>query len=255
MAQTVRWIGSTNKTIGRAGHRPEAVVIHIMDDDIGSVDAWFNTPKGRTNPMPVSAHYGVARSGAVHQYVNENDTAWHAGRVKGSHWPGLAWGPNPNLYTIGVEHEGAPAMVWTDSMRVASATLLAGIAQRWSIPLDRTHVIGHYEIYSPKSYCPGPHADIAELIDMARHVVLSGTAQNFVSASGEVQARTALNVRTGAASSLALVARTVPAGESLPYVGWTSNGETVHGNAHWYRDAQGNYFWAGGTTVAVPAVS
>jgi N-acetylmuramoyl-L-alanine amidase len=255
MAQIVRWIGSTNRATGRQGYRPRAVVIHIMDDDIGAVDAWFNTPKGPKNPMPVSAHYGIARSGAVHQYVNESDTAWHAGRVKGSHWPGLSWGPNPNLYTIGVEHEGTPEMVWTDAMRAASATLLAGVSQRWSIPLDRLHVIGHYEIYSPKSYCPGPHAHIDELIDMAQQVVLSAVDQNFVSAHGTVDARTRLNVRTGAPSSLALLARTVAAGESLPYVGWTSNGESVHGNAHWYRDADGNYFWAGGTTVPVPGVS
>jgi N-acetylmuramoyl-L-alanine amidase len=252
MPQAVRWVGSCNKALGRQGHRPEAVVIHIMDDDIASVDAWFNTPKGPKNPLPVSAHYGVARSGAVHQYVNENDTAWHAGRVKGSHWPGLASGPNPNQYTIGIEHEGRPAMVWTDAMRAASATLLAGVSQRWSIPLDRAHVIGHYEIYSGKSYCPGPHADIADLIDMAHHVVLSAVDANFVSAPGTVDARSKLNVRSGAPSALAEIVRTVSAGSPLPYVGWTSNGESVHGNAHWYRDASGDYFWAGGTTVPIP---
>jgi N-acetyl-anhydromuramyl-L-alanine amidase AmpD len=87
MTQNVTWIGSTNKTAGRAGYRPEAVVIHIMDDDIATVDDWFNTPKGPTNDMPVSAHYGISRTGAVHQYVREMDTAWHAGRVHQSVWP------------------------------------------------------------------------------------------------------------------------------------------------------------------------
>ena len=81
MSLPIRWVGSTNKTKGRGGVKPQAIVIHIMDDDIGSVDRWFNTPKGPNNSMPVSAHYGVSRRGDIHQYVDEPDTAFHAGVV------------------------------------------------------------------------------------------------------------------------------------------------------------------------------
>ena len=31
-------------------------------------------------------------------------------------------------------------------------------------------------------------------------------------------------------------------------------GEQVDGNANWYRDVQGNYFWAGATDTPEPAV-
>jgi len=253
MAQPVEWVGSTNKTLGRSGYRPEAVVIHIMDDHhIANVDAWFNTPKGPKNSMPVSAHYGISRAGAVHQYVREMDTAWHAGRVKDPTWTLIKPGVSPNFYTIGVEHEGTPDQVWPDSLYESSAMLLADISQRWSIPLDRDHVIGHYQIYAPKPYCPGPHCDLEYLITLAQNVVLSGAEANHVEHAGATRAASNLNVRLGAPTSMAARVATVPRGTQLPYVGWTSNGQSVHGNAHWYRDAQGNYFWAGGTTDPIP---
>ena len=43
-----------------------------------------------------------------------------------------------------------------------------------------------------------------------------------------------------------------PPGTVLDYDGWTSNGEAVDGNAYWYKDLDGNYFWAGGTVVPTP---
>jgi N-acetylmuramoyl-L-alanine amidase len=255
MSLPVRWVGSTNKTKGRGGLKPQAVVIHIMDDDIGSVDRWFNTPKGPNNSMPVSAHYGVSRRGDIHQYVDEMDTAWHAGRVKDSVWPLLQAQPgvNPNRFTVGIEHEGTPDMPWPDEMYAASAMLVADISQRWSIPLDRLHVVGHGEIYSKKPYCPGPHCELDYLIDLAHNVVLSGANANNIDRHGTVMTTRDLNIRLGAPSSLAARVRLVGRGTTLHYTGWTSNGESVHGNAHWYRDRDGDYFWAGGTSAPFPS--
>jgi N-acetylmuramoyl-L-alanine amidase len=256
MVMATQWIGSCNYTPGRSGYRPEAFVIHIMDDEsIANVDAWFNTPKSARNTMPVSAHYGVGRDGSVHQYVHEMDTAWHAGRVNAPSWPLIRSGVNPNRYTIGIEHQGKPADPWTDAMYEATAGLMAAAAQRWSIPLDRDHVVGHCEIYSLKPYCPGPHLDFDQLILLAQSVVLSGADNNWVASPGSVATRTRLNIRLGAPSATAAIVRTAAAGEILPYAGWTSNGESVHGNAHWYADAAGNYFWAGGTEQPIPGVA
>jgi N-acetylmuramoyl-L-alanine amidase len=153
--------------------------------------------------MPVSAHYGVSRHGAIHQYVDEMDTAWHAGRVHDPVWPLLKTRVNPNAYTIGIEHEGTPDMTWPDAMYESSATLVAGISQRWSIALDRLHVIKHSEIYSKKWYCPGPHCDLDYLIDLAYHVVLSGASTNTVDRAGTVTTSRDLNIRLGAPTSLA----------------------------------------------------
>ena len=46
-----------------------------------------------------------------------------------------------------------------------------------------------------------------------------------------------------------------PQNALLEYVGWTSNGMSVNGNPHWYRDEAGNYFWAGATTRPIPGIS
>jgi hypothetical protein len=250
MTPTVEWIGSTNKSIGRQGYKPEAIVIHIMEGTLAATDSWFNTPKPKS-PMPVSAHYGVGRLGQIHQYVAESDTAWHAGRRVRPTWAGVKPNCNLNLYTIGIEHEAATADTeWTDAMYESSAWLIAGVANRWSISLDRAHVVGHHEIYAPKT-CPGNKVDLEQLIDMALSVTLSGEVTNFVPTTGTVTARTRLNLRS-APTTQAQVARTVEQGGALDFVGWTSTGETIHGNPHWYRDASDEYFWAGATSEPSP---
>ena len=148
---------SPNFWAGRKGYRPEAVVIHIMDGTLIGTDSWFANTTSQ-----VSAHYGIGKSGEVHQYVNEQDSAWHAGRVDAPVWKLIKPNINPNLYTIGIEHEGKPEDVWTDAMKQASATLIREICERWQIPIDRNHVIGHFEIFSKKPNCPATNKSILD---------------------------------------------------------------------------------------------
>jgi N-acetylmuramoyl-L-alanine amidase len=49
----------------------------------------------------------------------------------------------------------------------ASSRVIRAISLRWSIPLDRQHVIGHNEIYSLKK-CPGNVVNIHKLIPLAK---------------------------------------------------------------------------------------
>ena len=154
---------SPNFWVGRKGYRPEGVVIHIMDGTLIGTDSWFANPSSQ-----VSAHYGIGKNGEVHQYVQENDSAWHAGRVDAPLWKLIKPNVNPNLYTIGIEHEGRPNDVWTDSMKQSSATLIREICQRWQIPVDRNHIVGHFEIFSKKPNCPASNKQILdELVDLA----------------------------------------------------------------------------------------
>lgn len=156
---------SPNFWSGRKGYRPEAVVIHIMDGTLVGTDSWFANTTSQ-----VSAHYGIGKNGEVHQYVQESDAAWHAGRVDAPVWKLIKSNINPNLYTIGIEHEGKPDDVWTDAMKQSSATLIREICQRWQIPIDRDHVIGHFEIFSKKPNCPATNKQILdELVALARH--------------------------------------------------------------------------------------
>ena len=84
-------------------------------------------------------------------------------------WTSLKPQVNPNLYTIGIEHEGKGASEWSDAMYRSSARLIADVCTRWSIPIDRQHVVGHREIYGRKT-CPNGVVDLDRLIEMAREV-------------------------------------------------------------------------------------
>jgi N-acetyl-anhydromuramyl-L-alanine amidase AmpD len=85
-----------------------------------------------------SAHFVVSRRGQIVQLVPVTDVAWHSGN---SWW---------NLHSIGIEHEGwAGRRAYTESEYRASAKLVAYLAHRWGIPLDRDHIIGHAEVPNP----------------------------------------------------------------------------------------------------------
>ncbi|NJL16247.1 MAG: N-acetylmuramoyl-L-alanine amidase [Nitrospira sp.] len=126
----IQWIGSPNKDKGREGFRPEAIVIHIMEGTLKGTDAWF-----RNEESGVSAHYGIGKTGEIHQYVGESDTAWHAGRMVAPTWQLLKPDINPNWYTIGIEHEGRADTPWPDAMYETSARLIDEICRRGQSPV------------------------------------------------------------------------------------------------------------------------
>lgn len=249
MTLPITWIGTPNRHKGREGFRPEAVVVHIMEGTLAATDSWFGTTESR-----VSAHYGVARDGRIHQYVGESDTAFHAGRVWKPKWRSIKPGVNPNLYTIGIEHEGSGESEWPDAMYESSAKLIAEVCTRWSIPIDRAHIVGHREIYGRKT-CPNDVVNMKRLIAMARASAATPMRYNFIPQVGTVRTRTALNVRLGAPTTAVPIARTAPPNEVLDHVGWCSNGMSVNGNPHWYRDGEGNYFWSGATSRPTPGIA
>jgi N-acetylmuramoyl-L-alanine amidase len=148
---------------GRGGQRPRAIVVHTTDGSYEAAVSWFGDPESR-----VSSHYLVGLDGRVAQFVDEGDTARHAGRVRNPS-AALVTDDDPNPYTIGIEFEdgGDPEGVErTEEQCATGARLIGEIARRWRIPLDRDHVIGHREIFDAKS-CPG-NLDLERLVDEAR---------------------------------------------------------------------------------------
>jgi N-acetyl-anhydromuramyl-L-alanine amidase AmpD len=158
----ITWKGAAaaNFQTGRSDTVPDVIVIHIMAGTEKGTDTWFHNPAAQ-----VSAHYGIARTGEIHQYVDESDTAYHAGLHGADFLKATAQvvkdrpGVNPNLYSIGIEHEGQPGDPWPDAMLEASRALVKKCAATWSIPLDRYHIVGHHEIYAGHT-CPGPAVDL-----------------------------------------------------------------------------------------------
>jgi len=146
----------------------DMIVVHTMEGSYSGAISWFqNSASG------ASAHYMVRSSdGQITQMVDEEDVAWHAGD----------W--DTNARSIGIEHEGYvsnPSEWYTTAMYEASAALARDIADRNGVPLDRSHIIGHYEV--PGCSNPGGggvscHTDPGSGWDWDRYLDLikSGTA-------------------------------------------------------------------------------
>jgi N-acetyl-anhydromuramyl-L-alanine amidase AmpD len=129
-----RWVpaSSSNYSTGRNGPI-QYIVIHTMQGSYAGSISWFQNPAARA-----SAHYNIRSSdGEITQMVRESDTAWHAGN---SYY---------NNRSIGIEHEGYvsdPGRWYTTAMYVASARLTRALCDKYRIPIDREHIIGHYQV-------------------------------------------------------------------------------------------------------------
>lgn len=107
----------------------DKVVIHVAQGSYAGTISWFQNPASQ-----VSAHYVVRSSdGQITQTVRDKDTGWHA--------------KTANASSLGIEHEGFidDASWFTDSMYRSSAALTAYLCNRYGIPKDRSHIIGHSE--------------------------------------------------------------------------------------------------------------
>jgi len=272
------WIGcpDSNFLKGRPfGLRPEAVVVHIIDGSFAAGESVFRDPTSHK-----SAHYAVSHAGEIHQFVDEKDTAFHAGIVVNPTWPLLKPRVNPNFYTIGIEHEGRPDDVWPEAQLSASANLIAEIVARWGIPLDDSHVIRHHQIRASKT-CPGNWLQIGELLQrvptriasnaaaaantrvplpadagMQVHPAASITPPALADhAASKIAVRTinSVNLRLATPSTAAPIVGVIAA-QTVLAVSRFEIGEQVNGNAYWYADLEGNFLWAGATDTPDPRV-
>ncbi|MFL5821730.1 MAG: N-acetylmuramoyl-L-alanine amidase [Solirubrobacteraceae bacterium] len=137
------WVPASPSNYARANRpystRITRIVIHV------TVLTYPRTLFAFQNPRSgVSAHY-VVRSldGRITQMVHNRDIAWHAGNRY------------YNATSIGIEHEAFTNNCgwYTDAMYRASARLVASLARRYGIPIDRAHIIGHSEV--PDPFRPG----------------------------------------------------------------------------------------------------
>lgn len=135
-----------------AAYPLDYVIIHVTQETYTKTIGIFQNPR-----KAVSAHYLVrSADGHVAQCVREADVAWHAGN----------W--DYNTRSIGIEHEGwvdEPAY-FTDALYEQSARLTATVCERYGIPKDRAHIIGHYEVPGTDHTDPGPHWDWSRYIRM-----------------------------------------------------------------------------------------
>lgn len=162
----------------RGGQDVRLIVMHIADGYYEGTKSWFLNPASQT-----SSHFVVARDGRVCQCVPLRLAAWCNGTDPSSpaRSPQLSTAPlvrelggNANKYSVSIEFEGfykETGGALTAQQLAAAIGLVRHIAEQVSkfygvtIPFDRQHIVGHYEI-APKTrpHCPGEKFPWSELI-------------------------------------------------------------------------------------------
>ena len=124
------------------------IVIHVTEGSF-----WGSIGTLRNPSTEGSAHFVISREGEIVQLVSTSDIAWHAGNAR------------VNAHSIGIEHEGHSFERGsiTEAEYEASARLVAYLATRFGIPLDRRHIIGHDEV--PDPYQRGLYGGFAHHVD------------------------------------------------------------------------------------------
>lgn len=128
-----------------------AIVIHWIVGNLAAADAVFKKQGGGT-----SAHYAV-EDDIIHQYVDESHTAYAVGVY------------SKNQETISIEHSADQTRPASNRTYETSGRLIAEIAKRHNIPLNRAHILKHSEIKATQ--CPGT-MDVDRLISIARQIFL-----------------------------------------------------------------------------------
>src|SRR3990167_7804699 len=105
----IKWIGAnaSNYGIGRAGNKIDKIVLHWIVGKLSAADVTFQNPD-----RIASAHYGIGNN-TIHQYVKEENTAYHAGNL------------TVNRQSIGIEHEGGPDLSISEDTYKTSIQLVA----------------------------------------------------------------------------------------------------------------------------------
>lgn len=139
----------------KPGVRIDRIVLHVMEGTQSGTIDWFR--KGRdVRAVPTAAHYLISRMGDVCQMVPDHLKCYHANSF--------------NSRSLGIEHEGWTDGLWRvgkkpwailDSifpteMLAASAEIVRILCVKFDIPMNRHHIIGHYEVPGATHTDPGP---------------------------------------------------------------------------------------------------
>lgn len=144
------------------GNTPKAIVLHTPEEPADNNEItpqWFAQPSAGA-----STHYYLDNDGDMFQMVSEDDCPWANGNRGGVNrtWKGVkdAWPPwaeagvSLNCQTISIEIEGYAASIGqtlNDTQFNVLVTWIKDVAERYSIPLDRDHIIGHFEVATDRT--------------------------------------------------------------------------------------------------------
>ncbi len=122
--------------------RPNFVILHqTTNDNAAKALATLTDPARK-----VSAHYLIARDGAVLQLVDESARAWHAGA---SRWGGTS---DLNSASIGIELDNTGAEPFAEPQIAALLILLSDLRERYRIPA--ANILAHGDVAPTRKVDP-----------------------------------------------------------------------------------------------------
>jgi hypothetical protein len=146
-------------------HRPadgdqiQYLVLHGTGGSLTGTEVAFQDPATQA-----SANYLIGRDGSVIQMVPTADIAWHTGNA------------SLDAHSIGIAQEGYTLRYgswYPESEYESSAALVAYLAARFDVPLDRQHLLGDDDVPAPAAGAsagtqrdPGPHWDWSRLLTL-----------------------------------------------------------------------------------------
>lgn len=152
--------------MSRQGWKPDMIVLHVCEGGFAGSVSWLCNPASQT-----SSHYVTGRNGELEQLVDLDKASWCNGT---SVREGATYDyrrstnrlvrerrTNANYYSISIENEGYSYKdgygELTEPQYQTVLKLCRELIAKYNIPVDREHIVGHYEIApKEKPNCPGP---------------------------------------------------------------------------------------------------
>lgn len=137
----------------------DVIVNHITEGYMPGTLTWLEkvdkVPGSNRYVAEVSCHFLVTRNGEVFQFADLQHGTWHALKNAPSARIVKERSVPPNLYSVGIEHEGVHKDTQgnlTEAQYTATLELHKHIIEQYEATfkelflIDREHIIGHFEV-------------------------------------------------------------------------------------------------------------
>lgn len=226
--------------MSRNGWKPDMIVLHVAEGTFKGTVSWCCNPNSG-----VSCHFVTGKNGEKEQLVDLDKASWCNGTStkKGDKYDYRRSTnrlvrerkTNANFYTISIENEGYSYKdgkgALTEKQYQTVLKLCKELIKKYNIPVDREHIVGHYEIAPvEKPNCPGPKFQWDRLMKDLKGEEKPADKPADNKAKGTITVASGTwNVRKGPGVKYAVV-RVAKGGEKYSYYG-IENG--------WYKLSDG----------------
>jgi N-acetylmuramoyl-L-alanine amidase len=180
------------------------------------------------------------------------EKAWHVQRSVNN--DNLLYGCDANDAAIGVEYCFGQR-INSDEAYKRYVWVIARLCFEFSLDAKKA-ICGHFILDPARRHDPVNGLSYSRrsydqlLIDINQEVGLFNgnpvKQHKLIADAGEKTTSVRLNIRKGSPDTRADVVETVAAGKKLLHIGYVKDGMSINGNSKWFKNQEGNYFWAGG---------